>query len=164
MEGFVRSRGTGRRAAVERDLIEAGLNEPVVAGSVYGDCVAPSIADDDIGLHGDGWKGMARYVWGCPKRSPGATRVLAKIDAHEVAQALAIIAAAADLLRRALIEKPADQGELGDPVAVGEEAVVTDTMEAVGQANGCVQIGAHSAFTRGPHHCAGQMTLIDTRP
>ena len=60
--------------------------------------------------------------------------VLAKADAYEVAQALAIIAATADLLRRVLIEKPVDQGELGDPVVVGEEAVVTDTMEAVGQA------------------------------
>ena len=61
------------------------------------------------------------------------TGASAKIDAHEVAQALAVIAAARDLLRRALIEKPADQGKLGDAVAVGEEAVVTDTMKAVGQ-------------------------------
>ncbi len=59
-----------------------------------------------------------------------ATGAAAEINAREVAQALAIIAVPADRLWRVLIEKPPDHGELGNPVTVGEEAVVTDAMEA----------------------------------
>jgi hypothetical protein len=33
-----------------------------------------------------------------------------------------------------LIKKPANQGEFGDPMAVGKEAVVTDAVKSVGQA------------------------------
>ena len=64
----MRSRGTDVRAGFERDLIEAGLNEPAVAVSGYGDCVAAPIPDGDRGARGDGWKGDG------PKRSglPGA--------------------------------------------------------------------------------------------
>ena len=60
----------------------------------------------------------------------------AMIDAHEVAQALAVIAAAAGLLRRALIEKLADQSKLGDAAAVGEEAPGSGPGQARGGCGG----------------------------
>lgn len=56
------------------------------------------------------------------------------VDAHEVAQALAIIGVAADPRRVGLIEQPPDQRQFALPMAVGKEAVVADAMEAVGQA------------------------------
>ncbi len=43
LEVSVRSRGAGGWAWLGRDLIEAGLNEPRMACSVYGDCVAALI-------------------------------------------------------------------------------------------------------------------------
>lgn len=53
----MRSRGTDVRTGLERDLIEAGLNEPAVAVSVYGDCVAALVPNGDRRSHGDGCKG-----------------------------------------------------------------------------------------------------------
>ncbi len=63
-----------------------------------------------------------------------AAEAAVDVDAHEVAQALAIIGVAADPRRGGLIEQPPDQDKFALPVTVGEEAVVADAMEAVGQA------------------------------
>ena len=59
----MRSRGTDVRAGLERDLIEAGLNEPRVAGSGYGDCVAALIPNGDRERHDDGLRTMNSGIW-----------------------------------------------------------------------------------------------------
>ena len=65
----MRSRGTDGWAGPERDLIEAGLNEPRVAGSGYGDCVAALIPNGDRQRHDDGLRtrnpGIWRYLERC---------------------------------------------------------------------------------------------------
>ena len=63
LEGSVRSRGTDGWAGLERDLIEAGLNEPRVAGSGYGDCVAALIPNGDRQRHDDGLRTMNSGIW-----------------------------------------------------------------------------------------------------
>jgi len=80
------------------------------------------------------WRGPWTRQSGDDAHGTAAAGATVNIDAHEVAQALAVIACSADRFWRLLIEKPADQGELGDAVAVGEEAVMPDAVEAVGQA------------------------------
>ena len=52
-------------AAERRDLIEAGLNEPLVAGSGYGDCVAALIPDGERAVRADGWKVAPLRVGAC---------------------------------------------------------------------------------------------------
>ena len=54
LEVSVRSRGTDGRAGLCRDLIEAGLNEPGMAVSGYGDCVAALIPIGEGARRGDG--------------------------------------------------------------------------------------------------------------
>jgi hypothetical protein len=51
-----------------RDLIEAGLNEPRVAGSGYGDCVAAPIPTGDGARPRDGLWPMDRGLWRCLER------------------------------------------------------------------------------------------------
>ena len=46
-----------------RDLIEAGLNEPRVAGSDYGDCVAVLIPNGGRQRHDDGLRTMNSGIW-----------------------------------------------------------------------------------------------------
>ena len=58
----MRSRDTACRARLERDLIEAGLNEPRVAGLGYGDCVAPPISHGERAAWVAGGKAMAPCV------------------------------------------------------------------------------------------------------
>ena len=59
----MRSRGTDGWAGLERDLIEAGLNEPRVAGSGYGDCVAALIPNGDGQRHDDGLRTRNPGIW-----------------------------------------------------------------------------------------------------
>ena len=61
--GSVRSRGTNVRDGPERDLIEAGLNGPRVAGSGYGECVAALIPNGDGQRHDDGLGTMNSDIW-----------------------------------------------------------------------------------------------------
>jgi hypothetical protein len=60
LEGSVRSRGTDGRVGLERDLIEAGLSEPRMAGSGYGDCVAAPIPHGGFTRWVDGGETMVR--------------------------------------------------------------------------------------------------------
>ena len=69
----MRSRGTDVRAGFERDLIEAGLNEPAVAVSGYGDCVAAPIPDGDRG-------GAWRWLEGRWPQAFGASRSGASVQ------------------------------------------------------------------------------------
>ena len=66
----MRSRGTDGRAGLERDLIEAGLNEPAVAVSGYGDCVAALVPSGGGASDGDGRKGDSSMRSGLPGTGP----------------------------------------------------------------------------------------------
>ena len=58
----MRSRGTDGWTGLERDLIEAGLNGPRVAGLGYGDCVAAPIQHGERARRVDGGEAMAPCV------------------------------------------------------------------------------------------------------
>ncbi len=63
----MRSRGSAGRDGLLRDLIEAGLNEPRVAGSGYGDCVAAPIRQGERAPWADGGEAMAACVRARPQ-------------------------------------------------------------------------------------------------
>ena len=82
----MRSRGADGRVGLERDLIEAGLNEPGMAGSGYGDCVAVALPDGDGRLYGGGRKAMAPCLWARLEQGSGAAAsVVGSGGAGEVA-------------------------------------------------------------------------------
>ena len=58
----MRSRDTAGWAGLKRDLIEAGLNEPRVAGLGYGDCVVVPISHGERAAWVDGGKTMVPCV------------------------------------------------------------------------------------------------------
>lgn len=60
--GFCEVARLGRGDGLVRDLIEAGLNEPRVAGSGYGDCVAAAIRHGERAPWVDGGEAMAACV------------------------------------------------------------------------------------------------------
>ncbi len=60
-----------------RDLIEAGLNEPRVAGSGYGDCVAAPIRHGERAPWVDGGEAMAACVRAGPQGGNGSVLSMA---------------------------------------------------------------------------------------